>query len=268
LGEARIMARVGYGLQEHPSQFLAVLAQSRVPAGYEIRVGQEQRTMADLVEFEKLACRSGGDLSLTLVGLSYYVGDDATWKNQLGETWSLERMLEHELDRAVSQADCDVTNRFLGISCAVGRRLSQRAALDGQYARAQKYLTECQEHALSLQNPDGSWHPGFLAYRGTSPDLAGMLRSTGHILEWLALSLPDARLEDPRVVKSASYLTTLLENRQAANAPSGTPREIGALMHAAHTLMIYDQRMFKVNPATDDASAISGKDLGQSENKP
>jgi len=55
-GGGPVMARVGYGLQAHPAQFLAVLAQSRVPADYEIRVGEDHGTVADLVEFEKLNC--------------------------------------------------------------------------------------------------------------------------------------------------------------------------------------------------------------------
>ena len=77
-GGGPVMARIGYGLQAHPAQFLAVLAQSGVPADYEIRVGEYRGTVADLVEFEKLNCRAGTDLSFTLIGLAYYVDDEKT----------------------------------------------------------------------------------------------------------------------------------------------------------------------------------------------
>ena len=94
-----IAARIGYGYQEHPGEFLAMLALSRVPADYPVRVGKDTRTVADLVEAEKLACRSGSDLSLTLIGLSYYV-DEPEWKNDLGETWSIERIIREEIGAA------------------------------------------------------------------------------------------------------------------------------------------------------------------------
>ncbi len=75
------------------------MALSRVPPDYPVRVGKTVRKVADLVEAEKLGCRTGGDLSLRLIGLSYYV-DEPEWKNDLGETWSIERMIEEEIAAA------------------------------------------------------------------------------------------------------------------------------------------------------------------------
>ena len=37
-------------------------------------------------------------MSLTLIGLSYYAGQ-ATWKNNLDETWSIKRIVASELAR-------------------------------------------------------------------------------------------------------------------------------------------------------------------------
>jgi len=258
LDENRVMARLGYGLQEHPSQLLALLAQARVPADYEIRVGQNRRTVADLVESEELTCRPGGDLSLKLLALSHYVADGATWQDNLGQTWSVQRLLEHELERSVSQADSKATNRLMGISYAVRRRTARKAPLDGPYARAQKHLAECQDYALKLQNADGSWHPAFLALKGTSADVPGTIRSTGHILEWLVFSLPEERLEEPRIVKSLGYLAALLETRQAgANLASLPPRQIEGIMHAVHALRIYDQRVSRPREAPQPAATTA-----------
>ena len=66
-------ARIGYGYQEHPGEFLAMLAMSRVADSYPIRINGKTRKVADLVEAEKLGCRSGSDLSLRLIGLAHYV---------------------------------------------------------------------------------------------------------------------------------------------------------------------------------------------------
>lgn len=246
IGDDRIMARVGYGLQETTSQFLAVLAQSRVPADYEVRIGKQRRTVADLVESEKRSCCDGDDLSMALVGLSHYLPADATWKNATGESWSLERLLQVELDRKVSQADTGATDRLMGLSYAIDRRARHERPIEGQYARAEKHLTDYQDFALRIANADGSWNPRFFAVQGASPDAAGTLRSTGHILEWLVFSLPDNRLEELQVVKSVAYVVGLLENWQrSVNTAALSPRVLGAVMRAAHALLIYDQRVFK-----------------------
>jgi len=96
-----------------------------------------------------------------------------------------------------------------------------------------------------LQNPDGTWHPRFFAVRGPSRDSAGLVRSTGHILQWLAFSLPQDRLEDPRLVRAVQYLSEVLGSRQSPwrKVPS-RPRDLAAMMHALHALAIYNERVF------------------------
>ena len=130
VAQKHIAARIGYGYQEHPGEFLAMLALSGVPSDYPVRVGKTVRTVADLVEAEKLGCRTGGDLSLRLVGLSYYV-DEPEWKNDLGETWSIERMIEEELAQPVVTAPEGGLNRLMGLSYAVARRIKRGQPIDG-----------------------------------------------------------------------------------------------------------------------------------------
>ena len=253
-GGGPVMARVGYGLQAHPAQFLAVLAQSRVPADYEIRLGEYRATVADLVEFEKLNCRTGTDLSCTLIGLAHYVEDKGSWKNDLGEEWSVDRLVGEELARSTSTSDSDVTNRLMGLSYAIQRRKKQGQPVDGTFSNAQQYLGKFHDFALDVQNPDGSWHPSFFAHKGTSRDTSGTLRSTGHICEWLVFSLPKDRLEDPRVVRSVAYLVKALgTQRSRTNVASTSLRDVGAMMHAAHALAIYDGRLFESGDADESA---------------
>lgn len=245
MSEGHIAARVGYGYQEQPGEFLAMLAMSRVQGDYPVRVGQTVRNVADIVEGEKLACRSGNDLSLALVGLSYYV-EEPEWKNDLGETWSIDRILSEEMAQPVVTAPEGGLNRLLGLSYAVMRRAKRGQPIDGQYERARKYVADFQEFALQLQNTDGSWGPYFLAAKSTSPDIASQLRSSGRILEWLALSLPEQKIEDPRMLKGVEYVTGLLgTQRYQWNTPSLSTREIVSVGHALHALNIYDERVFK-----------------------
>ena len=154
--DGHISARLGYGTQSRPSQLLAALALARVPATYPMRVGDTVRTVADLIESEKHSCRSGVDMSLKLIGLAYYA-DDATWKNDLDEEWSLEKMVKEELAQPIPISSGAGLDRLLGLSYAVYRRDKRNLPIEGQYARAKKYISDFQNYAFSAQNSDGSW---------------------------------------------------------------------------------------------------------------
>jgi len=260
IGEGRLMARIGYGLQQVPSQFLAMLATSGVSADYEIRVGGVSASVAHLVKHEMLDTRSGTDLSLKLIGLSHYLEDQRPWKSRLGEDWSVERLIEEELGRSADAGNCSVTNRLLGLSYAVQQRIKRKRPVEGRFLDARKHVRKYQEYTWKLQNPDGSWHPRFFAVMGTSRDVAGSLNSTGHILEWLVFSLPEDELQDPRVVRSVDYLTGVLEKRSSRQSPASiSARDLAGTMHALHALSIYDRRVFKPwdpeqpKPETEDA---------------
>ncbi|MHC4401975.1 MAG: hypothetical protein ACYTG0_20075, partial [Planctomycetota bacterium] len=232
-GDGKMVARIGYGLQARPAQFLAVLGQSGVPVDYEVRIGDLHGTVADLVECEKLACRHRGDQSFRLIGLSHYIPGDETWKSDLGEDWSLEQLLKEELARSASVSGRDRMQCLMGLSYALGRRSRQELPIDGHFADTKRYLNEFQEFALAQQNADGSWHPSFFAYRGTSSDVLGSLRSTGHILRWLVFSLPEDRLKDPSIVRSLTYVTKALGGRRKGwNMVSMSPRDVATVMHA------------------------------------
>jgi hypothetical protein len=257
VAQRHVAARIGYGYQEHPGEFLATLALSNVPSDYPVRVGRTAGKVADLTAAEMLGCRAGGDLSLRLIGLSYYV-EEPEWKNDLGETWSIERMIENELAQPVATAPEGGLNRLMGLSYAVARRAKRGAPMTGQFARAEKYTAECQAYALRMQNADGSWGPYFLAARVAGQDPILQLRSTGRVLEWLAMSLSDKRLEDAHVTAAVDYLTQLLgSDRYQWSAPSLSTREIVAMGHALHALSVYDERVFK--PADVDEKPAAEK---------
>jgi hypothetical protein len=252
--EEQFAAGIGYGMQGHPGQFLAVLALSRVPSDYPIRVGEETGTIADLVEFEKLQCTAGGDLSLALVGLAYYVGFEDTWQNRLGEQWSVARIVQQELERPAEGLPCGGLHRLFGLSYAIDQRKMAGLPIDGVYARARDYLAEFQQYALSLQNDDGTWNPHFFAYRGTGGSLAEQLRATGHILQWLVLSLPEDQLQDPRMLRSVDFVIGALGQRGFRwRLTSESPENVAAVMHAVHALVLYDQRVFQPYDAQEAA---------------
>ncbi len=246
LADGHIAARLSYGHQEHRSQLLATLALARVKADYPMRVGEDVRCVGDLVEGEKLRCRADEDLSLTLVGMAYYVTDDSTWKNYLGEPWSVEQIVREELAKPVVTAPDGGLNRLMGLSYTLQRRKKCGQPIDGQYRRAEKFLREFHDYAFQLQNSDGSWGPWFFSAHGTSRDPVQNLRGTGHILEWLALSVPEEDLEDPRMIRALEHVVSLLGSRRyRGGVRSLDTREIDSVMHALHALTIYDERLFQ-----------------------
>jgi hypothetical protein len=151
-------------------------------------------------------------------------------------------------------------NRLLGLSYAVRHRVKNNLPIDGQFQRAQKYIGEFGAFALGAQNPDGSWGPQPLSARSASADAATQLWSTGRMLEWLVLALPDDRLEEARVVRAVEQASKLLVSpRYQRNVPMLPTKEIDAVGHALHALAIYDDRVFKPadveeKPAAEPAS--------------
>lgn len=257
LSQDRVAPRIGYGCQERPGEFLAMLALSRVQPDYPVRVGETKRTVADAVEAEKRSCRSGSDMSLKLIGLSYYV-DEPEWKNDLGETWSIERIVREEVARPVIGAPDGGLNRLMGLSYAVARRAKQGQPIDGHFERAQKYTTDFQQYALQAQNADGSWGPSFLATRGQCPDVASQLRSTGRILEWLAMSLPQEKLEDAQMAKAVECTARALgSQRYHWNTYALPTQEIVSVGHALHGLNVYDERVFEPADAPEAKPAAA-----------
>jgi hypothetical protein len=131
-----------------------------------------------------------------------------------------------------------------GFSYAVRKREQRKEPIEGQWKRAKKFVEEFHEYTFKLQNPDGSFSTDWFVTRADDPDLGRRVQTTGHITEWLAFSLTREQLVEPRMVKSVSYLTDVMnENRQEKWS-------IGPLGHALHALAIYDERVFDGKPGT------------------
>ena len=89
LDRGNLVARKGPGVQGHFGQFLAILAQSRLPIDYPMLVHGKSFTIADLVEHEKADCQPGEELTFKLIGLMHYLDSDETWTTRYGDTWSI-----------------------------------------------------------------------------------------------------------------------------------------------------------------------------------
>jgi len=233
-----LVMNVGPGLQGHEGQFLAMLAQSYVPADYELRIGNLRLTVQDLIEYEQRTCRPKTELTFKLIAFAHYLPSDASWKSDDGQDWTIERLIREEIDQPVIGAACGGTHRLMGLSYAIRYRRSEGKSIDGEWARAARYVNDFQQHAIGLRNPDGSFSTKWLERREARDDDQRRIQTTGHILEWLVYSLPEEQLRSPEVVRTVGYLNDLLWNERS------TKWEIGPKGHALHALNLYDQRVF------------------------
>jgi hypothetical protein len=238
----RITALKGIGVQGHSAQYLAILAQCRVAANSPLNVQGKAFTVADLIEEEKLSCKPNTELTFALIALAHYLPTDATWESRDGEKWSLPRLVEEEIAQPIRGAPCGGTHRLFGLAYGCQRRLRATGELDGPYLRADKYVRDYQNFALTkLQNRDGSFSTEWFKYPADrEDDIDRKIQTTGHILEWLVASLDQQRLYEPRVVAAAEFLCGALMSEPSREW------KLGPLGHALHALNIYQERAWGV----------------------
>ena len=238
----RLVAMKGIGVQGHSAQYLAILAQCRVAMTSPITVQSKSFTVADLVEEEKLSCKSNTELTFALIGLAHYLPTESEWKARDGKQWSLEKLVAEELEQPIRGAPCGGTHRLFGLAYGCQRRLKATGSLDGHYARADKFVRDYQKFTLTkLHNRDGSFSTEWFKYPADrEDDIDRKVQTTGHILEWLVGSLDQQDLYDSRVVAAAEFLA-----RSLAREPS-REWKIGPLGHALHALTIYQERAWGV----------------------
>jgi len=237
-----IAALIGPGVQGHSAQYLAILAQCRVSAQSPIVLQSGTFTVTDLIEEEKLACTEKSELTFSLISLSHYLPTDAIWVARDGKEWSLPKLVEEEIVQPIRGAACGGTHRLFGLAYGCQRRLKQNGRLDGVYLRADKYVRDYQQFALTkLQNRDGSFSTEWFKYPADRrDDVDRKIQTTGHILEWLVASLDQEQLYDPRVVQATEFLAATLAREPARSW------KIGPLGHALHALNIYQERAWGV----------------------
>ena len=253
LSRGHLAPRVGYGYQGQSSELAAVLALSGVPPEYPVRCGAVQRTVADMIEYEKLTCRSGTDMSLKLVALAHYARQPS-WKDSLGGQWTLRRVVAEELTRPSGALPYAGTNRLLGLVSAVNRFKADKAPLDGELARATSYIADSTVYAYSSQNTDGSWG------KPINRDYPTAISATAHMLQWLVATEPANGLENPHMLQGIDFLTTAYNTPHYQNYISTMSAvEISAAMHTAYVLNVYDQRVFVPADPPPEAPPAKGE---------
>lgn len=231
-----------YAFQGHPGQFLALLTQSNLPTNFEFKAEGKTVTISDMLRDTMMSVNTQEEITWVLWALNHYLKSDAKWMNKHGEAWSIERLVQIECNNTVENAACGGNHGLFALSKARDKYLKSGQPLRGVWMLADQKVQRYAEIARYLQNYDGTFSSN--SYKGPqfSNDINTRLNTTGHTLEFLAASLPEARLKEPWVQKAVEVLSKdMYEFRHA-------PVDCGPLYHSLNALIIYRDRMRKDQP--------------------
>jgi hypothetical protein len=226
--------------QGHQDQFIAEMAQWSMPAERTIRVDGRDRPFLDFVRHSQMRAQTNADqeLSWAILVIPQYLGVDATWTNAAGQRLTVEDLVRAEVEAKVEGAACGGTHRLFGLTWAYHLHLAKGGKTEGVWKQVAEKTARYRDLARQYQNPDGTLSTRSFEGKGSDPDRQARINTTGHILEWLALSLPDEELKAPWVQDAAMALCMqILEMRDSAI-------DSGSLYHAVHGLYLYHARTF------------------------
>jgi hypothetical protein len=226
--------------QGHQDQFIAELAQWNMPADKEFMVFGKKYTYMDFVRHAKAraSLKTGQELSWTVLVVGQYFGTDISWTNNVGEKLHFDELVRYELDQPMNNAACGGTHRLFDLAWVYYLHLRKGGKTEGVWKDVLDNTRKHQELARKLRNADGSFSTNFFRGPGNVPDKQLRMNTTGHILEWLALTLPDEELTSQWVQDAVNALTQMFFEIR------GEPMETGSLYHATHGLLIYYARVY------------------------
>lgn len=228
-----------YAFQGHPSQFMAYMTMCDLPLDFKFTVsGGATATIADFIKGAQAEVNDREEVTWTLWFLSHYLEPDSHWVNQYGEPWSIERLVQIETQKNVAGAACGGTHGLFALAYARNGYRATGRPLYGTWFEADQKVRRYIEAARLNQNSDGTFSTSYFQGPGYSQEFDKRLSSSGHILEFLCVALPQARMSEEWVRRAVSAVSNdLIVNRQAS-------AECGALYHAVDSLVIYRTRVW------------------------
>lgn len=226
--------------QGHADQWLGYLSYCKIPLTEKLVVEGQEYTLEDLLlQAEKDVHRNAiREYSWTLMGITAYRPTDYKWIAGDGQEWSIEKLVEFELEHSLDASPCGGTHRMVGLAMALNKHLEAGGKLEGVWKTCDDKVKDCIEKARQFQNPDGSLSSNYLQRPGKSADMASAMGSSGHVMELLAVSMTKEELEQEWVKRAAYKVTELFRKTKPIDM------ECGALFHAAHGLILYREKLY------------------------
>lgn len=226
-----------YAFEGHPTQFMGYMTMANIPLDYQIQTQDRIITVRDVINDAKMAVREGPEVTWTLWAVSHYEDPEAHWTNALGEPWSIERMVQIQVNEPVTSGACGGTHGLFALAYSRNIYLSTGKPLRGVWLESDQKVKRYIQEAHNLQNPDGTFSANHFQGPGYSTDFLKRITTSGHQLEWLMVALPQSKLKEPWIRNAIRAVAQdLIDNRR-------TPSDCGPMYHAVNALTIYRQRM-------------------------
>ncbi|MEQ9406642.1 MAG: methyltransferase domain-containing protein [Fuerstiella sp.] len=238
-----------YAFEGHANQFLAILSMCGVDLNHRFGTSTGSITMRGMIRNAQMTINTTDEPTWTLWALSRYLPSDASWRNEAGEQWSIEKLVQIQTAKPMRGAACGGTHGLFALAHARNVYLRQGKPLRGVWLQAEYKIRQHINTARQQQNSNGTLSSNFFRERKYDPDFNKRMASAGHILEFLMIALPQKELNE-RWVRRAIEATArdLLDNRKAYVKCS-------PLYHAVNALNIYLDR---VNPKEQPEVASAG----------
>jgi hypothetical protein len=154
----------------------------------------------------------------------------------------IERLVKMESEAPVVGAPCGGNHRLFALTRARDKYLASGGQLRGVWFQADQKIRQHIEIARSLQNADGTFSSEFYKGPGQTTDVNKRFNSTGHTMEFLSISLPKERLNEPWVRNAIWTLSReLIIHRD-------TKIDCGPLFHSLDALILYRDRLRALQP--------------------
>jgi len=228
-----------YWFEGHINQSLAILSMCNVPLETQFGTPQGPVTMRDMLKNAQMTANEKDEVTWTLWALCTYLPSDAEWVNAKGETWSIERLVRIETGKKVGgpTSPCGGTHGLFALARARNVYLRSGKPLRGVWLEAEQKIQKYTEIARVNQNPNGSLSSSFFKGKEYKQDFDKRMASSGHVLEFLMMALPQERLKEQWVRRAIEATARdLMNNRKAYVSCS-------PLYHATDALTIYLERV-------------------------
>jgi hypothetical protein len=221
--------------QGHKDQWIGYLSQIGLTPDMPIKVAGQQYTVQDLVEQAKWDLRDPMEATWTLMAFSTWFPLDAEWQARDGSTWDINRIVELEAGQPLEGAACGGSHRMYSLAITRNRARIENFDQGEAGKKADAKILDAIAKAREYQQPDGAFSAHMFDRPSSTAEISGLLHSTGHVLEFLTVSLSDQQLAEPWVTRAVVKLLSIIEAADAAELPL----DCGGLYHAVHGFEIY-----------------------------
>jgi hypothetical protein len=238
--------------QGHTDQWMGYLSDCRLALDEKIIVAGQEHSVADYIEQMKLDVprNERREYSWTLMALSAYYPSDYKWTASDSQEWSIEKLIEIELEHSLDDSPCGGTHRMTALTMVYNRHVAAGGKVEGIWQQLQGRIDDCVTKCRQFQNPDGSLSANFFVRTGKATELANAMHSAGHTLEFLATALDKEQLQEEWVKRAVLDVCKLFRKTKPVDV------ECGALFHAAHGLVLYREKVF--GPRTFAKAPLAG----------